>query len=656
MRITRRDFIAKSAMTGASLLQYGMAQSSQAVIAPQTPLFAPDESSIAKYRCPDWYRDAKFGIWAVWGPECVPMQGDWFAHWMYVQGNPDYEYHLKHYGHPSKYGYKDIIPYWKAENWNPDDLMFRYVKAGAKYFCMIAMHHDNFDCWNSKYQRWNAVNMGPKRDIASEWRKAASRHGLHFGMTEHLAASWWFYGVSKGSDATGSMAGVPYDGVNPEFADLYWKGNEHPDGVYYIPNAPDFVKATWYRRIKDMIDRYHPDLLYSDSPLPYPDEYGMRLLAHFYNDNIQRHHGVLEAIYTCKQDHVIGWVQDLERGVMGNISPHPWQTDTCVGNWYYQQSLFDNHQYKTTDTIIHMLVDIVSKNGNLLLNFPLMPDGSLDSDELKILSELEDWFHVNGEAIFGTRPWKIYGEGPFRVSSGAFNESKLRYTARDIRFTSKNQSLHAIFLGWPVDNHIVVRSLPKSAGRVRDVRLLGHHYGLKWVQLEDGLHVSLPKDRPCRFAYVLCIEPSNLEPVVVRESSVIAPTENGVITLPADLAIIHGNTPQYEYGGGKDDIGYWSDPNDYVSWKFEVKAVGVYSLNISYSCEPDATGSLFNVETAGQSFIGKSFSTGSWSAFKSEYLRDITFEKPGVYELSVKPVTPPQWRVIGLHSVTLTFK
>ena len=265
----------------------------------------------------------------------MPEQGDWYAHRLYDPNDAAYKYHVAHYGHPSKFGFKDIIPLWKAERWDPDRLMGLYEKAGAKYFCMIAEHHDNFDCWNSKHQRWNSVNMGPKRDIAGEWQKAREKHGLRFGMTEHLAASWWFYSVAKGADKTGPLAGVPYDGADPRYADLYWVGNEQPKESYYCPHGPAYIKQAWFDRIKDMIDRYHPDLLYSDSPLPYPDEFGRKLLAHYYNDSVRRHDGRVEAVYNCKQDSQGMWVQDLERGVMDKICPVPWQTDTCVGGWYY---------------------------------------------------------------------------------------------------------------------------------------------------------------------------------------------------------------------------------------------------------------------------------------------------------------------------------
>ena len=474
--------------------------------------FQPTEPSLMQYRCPDWFRDAKLGIWAVWGPESVPEQGDWYARNLYLEGGRQYDYHLKRYGHPSRFGFKDIIPLWKAERWDPDRLMGLYQKAGAKYFCMIAEHHDNFDCWNSQHQKWNSVAMGPKRDIAGDWQKAAQKHGLRFGMTEHLAASWWFYSAAKGADKKGPLAGVPYDGTDPRYADLYWAGNEHPKESYYCPHGPAAIKQAWFERIKDMIDRYHPDLLYSDSPLPYPDEFGRKLLAHYYNDNTRRHGGRVEAVYNCKQDSQGMWVQDLERGVMDKTCPVPWQTDTCVGGWYYDVNLAKRHGYKSAALVIQMLADIVSKNGNLLLNFPPRPDGTLDDDELKILDEMAAWMPTNGEAIFGTRPWKVFGESPRKIKGGMFNEGTLRYTAQDIRFTTKGDVLYAIALGWPEDGRLLVRSLAAPAGKIDSVALLGSSDRLAWSQQGDGLAVTLPKKRPCQYACVLKIAGRDLKP------------------------------------------------------------------------------------------------------------------------------------------------
>jgi alpha-L-fucosidase len=608
-------------------------------------LFQPNEQSLKQYQCPDWFRDAKLGIWAVWGPESVPMQGDWYARNLYLQGSGQNQFHVEHYGHPSKFGFKDIIPLWKAEKWEPERLMALYQKAGAKYFCMIAMHHDNFDCWDSKFQRWNAVNMGPKRDIAGEWQKAARKFGLRFGMTEHLAASWWFYSAAKGADTKGPMAGVPYDGADPKYADLYWSGNEKPDGNYYLPNAPDAVKRTWFNRIRDMVDRYHPDLVYSDSPLPYPEEYGRELLAHFYNDNLQQHAGKLEAVYTCKQDSQGRWVQDLERGVMPGISPHPWQTDTCVGGWYYQTG----GGYKSSATVLRMLADIVSKNGNLLLNFPPRPDGTLDEQEMKILADLAAWMPINGEAIFGTRPWMVYGEGPSRAKGGMFNEDKLRYSAQDIRFTTKGEALYALALGWPDDRRLIVRSLATPAGKVGKVSLLGYQGQLSWEQTDAGLAVTLPEKKPCEHVFALEIDGNDLKPAPVSVAAIV-PDAAGRIVLRAVDAEVHGDSPQYEQGGGKDQIGYWGNAQDFISWDFTLPKPGKYTVQVTYSCA--APGSAFTVEIGNTKLAGVSKSTGSWAAYTTEALGEVALAA-GNQTLAVKPKTEPQWKVIGLKSVEL---
>ena len=614
--------------------------------------FQPTEESLKNYRYPDWYRDAKLGIWAVWGPESVPEQGDWYARNMYIEGHPQYKHHLKTYGHPSKSGFKDVIPLWKAEKWDPDRLMGLYKKAGAKFFCMIAEHHDNFDCWNSKHQKWNAVQMGPKRDIADEWQKAARRQGLRFGMTEHLAASWWFYSPAKGADKRGEFAGVPYDGTDPSYADLYWIGNEKPKENYYCPSAPLQVKQAWFDRISDMVDRYHPDLLYSDSPMPYPDEFGRKLVAHYYNDNIKQHDGRLEAVYTCKEDSHGMCVQDLERGVMAGISEHPWQTDTCVGGWYYDVNVLKRHGYKSAGLVIQLLADIVSKNGNLLLNFPPRPDGTLDDDELKILDEMAAWMPVNGEAIFGTRPWKVFGEGR-KIQGGAFNEGSLRYTAKDIRFTTKDGNLYAIALGWPDDGKLLVRSLASSAGKIDSVVLLGASEPVVWKQAGDGLLVTLPEKKPCDYAYVLKISGRDLNPAPLPPVTSIAPAADGTIALPAIEAEIHGKTPKYEKDGDKDQIGYWANGKDYVSWSFQIDKPGAYDATITYSCQSGSEGSEFTVEIGDQKLSGVSKPTQSWSAYRTEQLGRLTLDKAGVYTLFVKPRTEPAWKMIGLKSVVL---
>lgn len=639
-----------------SMILGGIAAGAFAAAPAPASAFEATSESLGRYQCPEWFRDAKLGIWAVWGPEAVPMQGDWYARNMYLEGHPQNLWHVANYGHPSRFGFKDIIPLWQAGKWDPEALMALYKKAGAKYFCMIAMHHDNFDCWNSRFQRWNSVNMGPRRDIAGEWQSAAGKYGLRFGMTEHLAASWWFYSSAKGADKQGPQAGIAYDGTDPKFSELYWSGNENPNGRYYLPNAPEAVKRAWFDRVSDMIDRYHPDLVYSDSPLPYPDDYGRKLLAHYYNDNMAHHGGSLEAVYNCKQEALGRWVRDLERGVMDAIHPEPWQTDTCVGGWYYDEKVLGRHGYKSPATVIQMLCDIVSKNGNLLLNFPPRPDGTLDDDELKILAAMAAWIDVNGEAIYGTRPWKVYGEGPSRArKSGNFNEGGLKYTARDIRFTQSKdgQALYALALGWPEDKRLVIRSLASAAGKISGVRLLGHAAALDWQQTGDGLVINLPEQKPCDLAYAFKISAPELNPVAAVYDRAIVPGADGRIVLAAAEAEIHGVTPRYEYGGGKDQIGAWAKAEDFVSWNFKLAKPGRYALEITYSCAPSAPGSQFTVEAGGQKLTGKSALTGSWATYRTDPLGTLTFDKPGNLTLSVRPQAGAKWKVIGLKAVIL---
>ncbi len=363
--------------------------------------YKPTDESLQQNQYPDWFRDAKFGIWSHWGPQAVPRQGDWYARRMYQEKDPAYKYHVANYGHPSEFGYKDIIPLWKAEKWDPEKLMALYKKAGAKYFVSMGTHHDNFFLWNSNIHRWNAVKMGPQKDVVGIWQKAAKAQGLKFGVSEHLGASFtWFQDAHK-SDSQGPKAGVPYDGTNPVYSDLYHAATT-PDDKGWLTNNLVF-QIEWFSSIKELIDNYHPDLLYSDSGMPFEDV-GRNLIAHYYNQDVTRNEGKLEVVYTCKQASGGKWVEDVERGVKDTVNQYPWQTDTSIGDWYYRTG----QKYKTATEVIQMLVDIVSKNGNLLLNVVQTPEGDLEPDMLKILEETGVWTSANGEGIYGTRPWKIY--------------------------------------------------------------------------------------------------------------------------------------------------------------------------------------------------------------------------------------------------------
>jgi alpha-L-fucosidase len=467
--------------------------------------FIATRDSLTNYVYPEWFRDAKFGIWAHWGPQAVPMEGDWYARKMYQQGSPDYEDHLKRWGHPSTNGWKDIVPLWKAENWDPEKLMELYKKAGAKYFVSMGSHHDNFFLWNSKLHRWNSVQIGPHRDVVGEWQKAAKKNGLRFGVSEHLGASFNWFQDAHGADKTGPLAGVPYDGANSNYWDLY-----HPpstDRGWYTKN-PQWQQE-WYNEIKELVDNYKPDLLYSDGAMPFGNEVGLSQIANLYN--IDAHHGRTEAVYNCKQSSEGRWVQDFERGVNGGISPYPWQTDTSIGDWFYNR----HWKYQPLSWTVHMLVDIVSKNGNLLLNVVLRPDGTLDPEVETMLHQLADWRSVNGEAIYGTRPWLIYGEGKLQAKGGAFKEN-MTYTADDIRFTTKGKTLYAIALGWPENGKMIIKSLAKTVdsaqNKINRIELLGYKGKLNFEQTADGLTVNLPDKKLSDLTCSLRITGSNLKP------------------------------------------------------------------------------------------------------------------------------------------------
>jgi len=484
--------------------------------------FKGTRESLQKYEIPKWYQDAKFGIWAHWGPQSGVEQGDWYARNMYIQGSDQYNYHVAHYGHPSKVGYKDLCPQWKAADWDPEHLIQLYKRAGAKYFMSMGVHHDNFDLWNSKHTRWNAVKVGPHRDVVGIWRAAALRHGLKFGVSEHLWISYKWFAVSHGSDQTGPLAGVSYDGRNPAFADLYhdagceqWSKDKTSDEFGWNDfGIPDAWKRHWFLRIQDLVNHYQPDVLYTDGPVPF-ENYGFSAVANLYNLNASLHGGQTQAVYTSKrpEDCAIGTcVLDYERGLPNTIRPSHWQTDTCIGEWHYSRPLYEKHGYKTPKTVIDMLIDIVSQNGNLLLNFPLPNNGQLDPDEMKILAAITDWMATNGEAIHGTRPWKIYGEGPSVVSAkpgGGFDEdSRKALTAGDVRFTTKDNVLYAFVMGWPEDD-ITVRALgthsPQSPKKIAHVELLGAAGPLTWTQTPTRLRVSVPQQRPLDYAIALKI-------------------------------------------------------------------------------------------------------------------------------------------------------
>ncbi len=507
--------------------------------------FEPNWESLKTYETPEWFRNAKFGIWAHWGPQCVEGSGDWMARSLYIEGSSQYKYHVAHYGHPTEVGFKDILPLFKAERWNPDSLVAYYKSLGAQYFFALGNHHDNFDLWDSKYQPWNSMRIGPKRDILGEWASAARKAGLPFGISFHADHAWLFYETSRRYDRSGDKMGKTYDGrlTKEDGKGKWWEGldpqqlyaQNHPlsegswaDGMIHRQwgwdngaALPTVAYATdFYNRTLDAINRYHPDLIYFDTTvLPfYPvSDAGMKIAAHFYNHNMLQHRGKNEAVLFGKildkeQRKALVW--DVERGAPNEIVPEPWQTCTCIGGWHYNTSIYERNQYKSATTVVRLLVDVVSKNGNLLLSVPLRADGTFDEKEKAIMDEFGVWMRQNCEAIYDTRPWIRFGEGPIAESSiqlnaQGFNEGSYQNAgSSEIRFTQKKNVLYAIALDWPKDHTIRIKSLGKNkkdyGKRIHSVKLIG--YGkVKFQQTDEALEVYLPEKPTNGIAPVMMI-------------------------------------------------------------------------------------------------------------------------------------------------------
>lgn len=445
--------------------------------------FKPTWESLESYEVPQWYIDAKFGIFIHWGVYSVPAFGnEWYPRNMYKQGTREFEHHIKTYGSQRDFGYKDFIPMFTAEKFDPDKWADLFLKSGAKFVVPVAEHHDGFAMYDCKYTKWNAVNMGPKRDIIGELANAVRKRFLVFGVSYHRAEHWWFFHEGMKFDS---------DVRDPRYIDFY--GPAQPETTQ--PNE-EFLED-WLNRLYELVDKYHPQIVWFDWWIEQPafEPYLKRFAAYYYNRGYQWGRGV--AInYKNQAFPRKAAVFDVERGLLGDIDPYFWQTDTSVSknSWGY----IKDHDYKTAEWIICDLIDIVSKNGALLLNIGPKPDGTIPEQEEKILLDIGNWLLVNGEAIYSTRPWKVYGEGPTKVIPGSFADTKRsEFTGKDIRFTTKGSNLYAIVLGKPEKDEVIIQSLSSNLRlfnkEIVDVRILGVEEKLQWVRDESGLRVKLPE-------------------------------------------------------------------------------------------------------------------------------------------------------------------
>jgi alpha-L-fucosidase len=459
--------------------------------------FKPLWESLERAQLPEWYLDAKFGIFIHWGVYSVPAFGsEWYPRQMYKKDSAEFKHHVVTYGPQSKFGYKDFIPRFTADKFDAKRWAELFKKAGALYVVPVAEHHDGFPMYDCRFTDWSAAKMGPKRDIIGELAAAVRAEGLHFGASSHRAEHWWFFdqGMLFDSDLKDPRnLGLYGPARSRELAESQ---SEPPDKVYL---------DEWLARTAEIVDMYRPELVWFDWWIEQPafEPYVQKFAAFYYNRGAEWGSGA--AInYKNEAFPARAAVLDIERGQLASIRPLFWQTDTAISknSWGYVQP----QDYKTTDSIVDDLVDIVSKNGCLLLNIGPRPDGTIPEEEERILLEIGRWLEVNGEAIYGTRPWRIFGEGPTRVSEGMFTDTKrAAFTGEDIRFTTKEEALYAIALSWPENRKLMVRSLAKEAAIVGSVSLLGHDGKLDWKQTARGLEVKLPEQKPCEHAFVLKI-------------------------------------------------------------------------------------------------------------------------------------------------------
>lgn len=441
------------------------------------------------YTCPDWYKDAKFGIFIHWGVYSVPAFGnEWYPRNMYIKDSPEYQHHRETFGPQDQFGYKDFIPMFKAEKFDAEEWASIFEASGAKYVIPVAEHHDGFAMYDSELNEWNAAKMGPKKDIIGLLKNSIEKRNLIFGVSSHRAENAWYFG--GGTE-------FPSDVQDTTIA-LYG---------FRIPKAEQYTEAVgpqWLDRTEELLTKYQPQLIFFDwtvnNELLVPSF--NKFLAFYYNSAIDWNKEVVVNVKFGYNDTII--VRDIERGKSDEMRSYNWQTDTSIGkkSWGY----IDGEENKTPAQIVHDLVDIVSKGGNMLLNIGPRPDGTIPEEQKEVLYAIGDWMKINGEAIYGTRCWKVFGEGATKGTSGAFTDNEAtEYTSEDMRFTTKDGNLYAILLNW--DKKITIKSLATTNSdiKVKSVSLLGAEEALTWTQTDKGLEVELPSEAPCDFAYTLKI-------------------------------------------------------------------------------------------------------------------------------------------------------
>ncbi|MBU6400498.1 MAG: alpha-L-fucosidase [Verrucomicrobia bacterium] len=599
--------------------------------------FEPNWPSLERHAVPEWYLDAKFGIFIHWGVYSVPAFGsEWYPRKMYQPGSPEFNHHLETYGPQSKFGYKDFIPRFKGERYDPTHWAKLFKAAGAKFVVPVAEHHDGFAMYDSALTSWCAAKMGPKRDVLGELARALRKQGLVFGLSSHRAEHWWFYDGGRKFDS---------DVRDPRYAGLYGPARDQKASEAQITPPDAAFLEDWLARCCELVDKYHPQLVWFDWWIGQPafKPYLQKFAAYYYDRGFAWRRGV--AInYKNNAFPSRAAVLDIERGQLTRIRPLFWQTDTAIAknSWGY----VEHQDYKSTGEIIDDLVDIVSKNGALLLNIGPKSDGTIPEPEESVLREIGRWLAVNGEGIYRTRPWVVYGEGPTQVVGGSFNDTKREpFTGQDLRFTTRSNTLYAITLAWP-GRQVTIGSLgstsPLVEGNVRSIHLLGHKGKLKWSRSPTGLSVDLPEQRPCDYAVTLKITGLKLD----RLTRQLA---NTTVVLTADLAELHGTKITTEQGGDSDAIGSWDNPREWVSWTARLPQRGFYQISAAASAANGPTD--FVVEVAGLQMLGRVPQTPTWNDFQTVPVGAIQVPTATELRVAVHAREVATWRGLGLSFV-----
>ncbi|WP_281310273.1 alpha-L-fucosidase [Flavobacterium flavigenum] len=504
---------------------------------------------------PDWLRDAKFGIWVHFGPQAAGESGDWYARNLYKKDKLAYQNHIKKYGHPSESGYKEVLRDWNPTKLDPEKLTKIYKDAGARFLMIQGVHHDNYDLWNSKYQPWNSVNIGPKRDLIGEWAKACKAAGMRYGVTFHHEYTWWWWQTAFGSDKEGAKKGIPYDG-HLTLADgkgKWWEGYD-PKMLYGIDlreykgveqsadsewspppagifsNHLDYAKwytTNWALRMMDVVKNYDPDFIYTDGTVQGPfngDGTGtgikanamQSVMADFYNTALQRR-GKVNTFSIVKFRHKTnGTVNTEEFGIPAEIKKdQPWIAEAPVGDWFYAP----NFTYDS-GMMIRYIIEAIARDGNAAICISLLPDGSINEESQKMLKEVGNWMRINGEGVYGSHAWVIPAEGEMvngklkMLPGGKLgrNQAEFKFNNQDIRFTvGKNKKLYAFCMNVPAPNsQIKIKSLAKNEKnyekKIVNVKLLGYKHKLKWTQSDEGLVITCPQNMPFNTAIAFEIQ------------------------------------------------------------------------------------------------------------------------------------------------------